>query len=63
VERQPHAERLEADHCGLGRVDIAEQHAFCEFELKPRRIEIRVLQEVLLTDGKCKATPHGISPL
>ena len=39
VERKPHAERLEAEHRKLGGVDVAEQRAFGDFELEPRRVE------------------------
>ena len=47
VERKPHAERLEPKHRGFRRVDIAEQHAFGQLELEPRRIEIGFLQDAL----------------
>ena len=39
VEREPHAQRLEAEHRELRGVDIAEQRAFGDFELEPGRIE------------------------
>ena len=40
VEREPHAQRLEAEHGELGGVHIAEQRAFGDLELEPGRIEI-----------------------
>ena len=47
VEREPHAERLQPQHGGFGGVDIAEQHAFGELELEPRRVEFGLGQDAL----------------
>ena len=47
VERELHAERLQPPHRGLGAFDVAEQRAFGEFELEPRRIEAGLRQDAL----------------
>ena len=47
VEREPHAQHLEPQHGGFRGVDVAEQHAFGQFEFEPSRIELRLGQDAL----------------
>src|SRR5262249_7700488 len=47
IERKPYTQRLEPQHRDLRAVDIAEQHAFGQFQLEPGRIQAGLMQDTL----------------